>query len=97
MTEWKRTHYCGELRPEDAGAAVCLNGWVHRWRDHGGVLFVDLRDATGLVQVVFNPENNQSLFEQAEALRNEYVIAVRGQLAKRPEETSTQPAHRRGG
>lgn len=87
MTEWKRTHYCGELRPEDAGAAVCLNGWVHRWRDHGGVLFVDLRDATGLVQVVFNPENNQSLFEQAEALRNEYVIAVRGQLAKRPEET----------
>ncbi len=87
MTEWKRTYYCGELRPEDTGATVCLNGWVHRWRNHGGVLFVDLRDATGLVQVVFNPENDQDLFAEAEALRNEYVVAVRGRLAKRPEET----------
>lgn len=87
MTEWKRTYYCGELRPKDVGATVCLNGWVHRWRNHGGLLFVDLRDSTGLAQVVFNPENDEDLFQKAESLRNEYVVAVRGCLEKRPEET----------
>src|SRR5690554_605796 len=82
-----RTNYCGELRPEDAGTTVCLNGWVHRWRNHGGLLFVDLRDCSGLVQVVFNPESGKDLFAQAESLRNEYVVMVRGQVEKRPAET----------
>ncbi len=87
MAEWIRTNYCGELRPEDAGTTVCLNGWVHRRRDHGGLLFVDLRDSSGIVQVVFNPEAGEELFAQAEALRNEYVVMVRGRVAKRPPET----------
>ena len=87
MSECKRTSYCGVLRSEDVGTTVCLNGWVHRWRNHGGLLFVDLRDCSGLVQVVFNPESGKELFAQAESLRNEYVVMVRGQVEKRPAET----------
>jgi len=87
LSECKRTSYCGVLRSEDVGTTVCLNGWVHRWRNHGGLLFVDLRDCSGLVQVVFNPESGKELFAQAESLRNEYVVMVRGQVEKRPAET----------
>ena len=74
---------CGELRAADAGTEVALNGWVQRRRDHGGLLFIDLRDRTGLVQVVFNSEGDRELFAAAETLRSEYVVAVRGELRRR--------------
>lgn len=74
---------CGELRAGDAGKELALRGWVQRRRDHGGLLFVDLRDRTGLVQLVFNSEGDRELFALAESLRSEYVIAVRGKVLRR--------------
>ena len=76
---------CGALRAGDAGASAELNGWVNRRRDHGGLIFVDLRDATGITQIVFNPEHPS--FAQAEHLRNEDVLRVRGNVRRRPEGT----------
>jgi aspartyl-tRNA synthetase len=81
----KRTHYCGALRATDAGKTVILMGWVQRRRDHGGVIFVDLRDREGLVQVVFNPELNPAVHQEAHRIRSEYVLAVQGNVRKRPE------------
>ena len=86
MLAWTRTHYCGELKRTEAGKTVCLNGWVNRYRNLGGVLFVDLRDRKGIVQVVFHPEHNPTLFQQAEAIRNEFVIMVKGRVEQRPKE-----------
>jgi aspartyl-tRNA synthetase len=83
----KRTHYCGRLGKDDVGARVVLNGWVHRRRDHGGVVFIDLRDVTGLVQVVFNPEISQEAHALAGDLRSEYVISCAGEVRLRPEES----------
>lgn len=80
---WPRTDGCGDLRLEDAGRAVVLNGWVHRRRDHGGLIFVDLRDRSGLVQVVFNEEVNADAYAVADTLRNEYVLTLRGVVRKR--------------
>lgn len=80
----KRTHYCGELGPPLVGREVALAGWVHRRRDHGGLLFVDLRDRSGLVQVVFNPEHGPETFQRAGTLRSEYVIWLRGKVVMRP-------------
>ena len=80
-----RTHACGLIGLNEVGQTVTLNGWVNRYRNLGGLLFVDLRDRTGLVQVVFNPEEQPELFKTAETLRNEYVIMVKGQVQKRPE------------
>ncbi len=85
MRGLKRTHTCGELRGPDAGAEVTLMGWVHRRRDHGGVIFIDLRDRYGVTQVVFKPERVE-LMEKARGLKQEYVIAVRGRAEKRPGE-----------
>ncbi len=82
----KRTSYCGELRKNHAGSSQTLCGWVHSRRDHGGVLFCDLRDRTGLVQVVFHPED-KALFEQAGGLGGEYVVQITGQVSERPEGT----------
>ncbi len=82
----KRSHSCGELRARDAGAEVVLMGWVQRRRDHGGLIFVDLRDREGLTQVVFNPEVNPDTHIKAGVLRDEYVIAVRGMVNLRPPE-----------
>lgn len=79
-----RTHTCGQLRPADVGQVVHLMGWVHRRRDHGGLLFFDLRDHAGMTQVVFNPDRNPAAHEQAQQLRNEFVIAVTGTVAARP-------------
>ena len=81
----RRTYYCGTLRPEHVGQEAVLCGWVHRRRDHGGVVFVDLRDRTGLGQVVLNQIRRQKRMQAGE-LRSEYVIAVRGKVEPRGEE-----------
>jgi aspartyl-tRNA synthetase len=92
LGDWRRSHTCGELARAHAGTRATLMGWVHRARDHGGVLFVDLRDRHGLTQVVFRPEvGGAALLERAATLGNEWVIAVRGQVALRPAE-SVNPA-----
>lgn len=81
-----RTKYCGLVRPEDNGKKVVLYGWVHSRRDHGGVIFVDLRDREGVVQVVFQPEN-KDVFAAAEKVRSEYVLKVTGTVRPRPDGT----------
>jgi aspartyl-tRNA synthetase len=81
----RRTHSCCELGAKDIGREVVLMGWVLRRRDHGGVIFVDLRDRDGLTQVVFNPEVDKAVHEKAHAIRNEFVLAVRGKVDPRPE------------
>src|SRR5438477_12488599 len=78
-----RTHYCGLTTEALLGQTVSLCGWVHRRRDHGGVIFVDLRDREGLVQVVCHPEA-VALFADAEKLRNEFVVRVAGTVRARP-------------
>src|ERR1700733_10471438 len=78
-----RTHYCGQVNEKLIGASVAVAGWVHRRRDHGGVIFVDLRDREGLVQIVFHPEQ-QAMFVTAEKLRHEFVVRVRGTVQPRP-------------
>jgi aspartyl-tRNA synthetase len=82
-----RSHRCGELRAEHAGTEVALCGWVARQRDHGGVLFVDLRDREGFVQVVFHPEENPEAHRAAEGLKGESVVRVVGEVRRRPEGT----------
>ncbi len=85
----KRTHTCGELTENDAGKKVMLCGWVHTRRDHGGVIFIDVRDRYGITQVVFKPDQ-KDLFEKADALRREYVIAATGSVTKRPQGTTNK-------
>ena len=87
LGDWKRSCYCGEPRAESVGAEMTLAGWVHSRRDHGGVIFVDLRDRSGLCQIVFNPEIDALGHERAGQIRSEDVIAVRGVLSKRSPET----------
>ncbi len=82
----KRTDYCGQVSREQLGKIVTVCGWVHRRRDHGGVIFIDLRDREGLVQIVCDPDRAAS-FSAAEKLRNEFVVAVRGLVRPRPEGT----------
>jgi aspartyl-tRNA synthetase len=78
-----RTHYCGQINEQLLGQEVTVAGWVHRRRDHGGVIFVDLRDREGLVQIVLHPEQRE-LFATAEKLRNEFVVRARGPVQERP-------------
>lgn len=87
LGDWKRSCYCGEPRAQAVGKEITLTGWVHSRRDHGGVIFVDLRDRSGICQVVFRPEVASAAHEKARQLRSEDVIAVRGVLAKRSPET----------
>lgn len=82
-----RTHYCGAVREADLNQVVTLNGWVDRRRDHGGVIFVDLRDRTGIVQIVSDPERTPATYPLADSLRNEYVVQVKGRVTERPEES----------
>lgn len=81
-----RSHYCGDVTADLLGQEIKLAGWVHRRRDHGGVVFIDLRDREGVVQVVINPEQKEA-FANAEAVRNEFVVQVRGTVRRRPEGT----------
>ena len=90
LPEHKRTVYCGQVRPEHIGKEVVLCGWVHRRRDHGGLVFVDLRDREGIVQVVFTPESFPEAHARADALRVEYVLSVRGTVRRRPEGTENK-------
>ncbi len=82
-----RTHHCGEINSTHLGETVTLCGWVDKRRDHGGLIFIDLRDRLGLTQLVFNPEQNPELHKQAESLRSEYVLQVHGIVEKRPDGT----------
>ena len=91
MLTVRRTHTCGELRLTDEGQRCLLQGWVHRRRDHGGVIFLDLRDRYGLVQVVLNPQHAPTAHEAAHDVRAEYVVEVEGQVVRRPE--GTENAH----
>jgi aspartyl-tRNA synthetase len=83
----KRTDYCGDLKKEDVDREITLLGWVQRRRDLGGLIFVELRDRQGMVQVVFNPEVSPGAHEKAQSLRSEYVVGVEGTVVKRPEGT----------
>ena len=85
LGDWKRTHSCGDLRARDIGRQVTLMGWVAKRRDHGGVIFADLRDRDGLTQVVFRPDLSPEIHRNAEAIRNEFVLAVKGRVESRPE------------
>ena len=88
LGDWKRSCYCGEPRGQLRWSkTLTLVGWVHSRRDHGGVIFVDLRDRSGICQIVFNPEGDAASHEKAKQLRSEDVIAVRGILAKRAPES----------
>lgn len=83
----KRTHTCNELKKADVGKSVTLCGWVNSRRDHGGLIFIDLRDREGLTQIVFDPQTSESIHKIAESLRNEFVICVTGTVNSRPEGT----------
>ena len=83
LGDLRRTHTCGELRAADEGKTVILMGWVHRRRDHGGVIFVDLRDREGITQVVFHEDVDPAVHQRAEQVRPEYVIAIEGQVSPR--------------
>jgi aspartyl-tRNA synthetase len=87
LGDLRRTHMCGALRASDAGKKAVLMGWVNRRRDHGNLLFIDLRDRTGIAQVVFNAERDSAVHEKAGVLRNEYVIAVTGTVKLRDANT----------
>ncbi|CAD0222235.1 aspartyl-tRNA synthetase [Planktothrix agardhii] len=82
-----RTHYCGNLRSTHLGETLTLCGWVDRRRDHGGVIFLDLRDRTGIVQIVSDPERTPDSYKAAEGLRNEYVVKITGRVSQRPPES----------
>src|SRR4051812_30826366 len=82
-----RSHYCGQVSERLVGQDVTVAGWVHRRRDHGGVIFVDLRDREGLLQVVFDPDD-QARLSEAEKLRNEFVVQITGRVRERPAGTA---------
>lgn len=90
----QRTHYCHQLNQNLVNETVQVCGWIHHRRDHGGIIFIDLRDRSGLLQVVFNPEQTD-LFKQAETLRNEYVVQISGKIRLRPK--GTENAHLKSG
>jgi aspartyl-tRNA synthetase len=87
LGDWKRTHRCGELRSADAGSTITLMGWVNRRRDHGDLIFIDLRDRSGITQIVFDKERNPEMHARVEAIRNEYVLAVTGTVKLRSDNT----------
>jgi aspartyl-tRNA synthetase len=92
LGDLKRTHYCGALRGSDAGRDVVLMGWVHRRRDLGNLIFIDLRDRTGLAQIVFNKEQHAAAQAKAEELRAEYVVAIQGKVVQRQKANPDLPS-----
>jgi len=90
LPPWRRSDYCGTLRAADAGRQVALWGWVASRRDHGGLVFIDLRDREGLIQLVFNPAHNPAAHEVAQTMRAEYYIAAKGEIVRRSEGTVNQ-------
>ncbi|KXS56680.1 MAG: aspartate--tRNA ligase [Candidatus Adiutrix intracellularis] len=86
MAGLKRTHYCGEIEESLLGQEVIIMGWVQYRRDHGGLVFIDLRDRTGLIQTVFNPEEDEITHQKSHGVRAEYVLALRGTVRRRPSE-----------
>jgi aspartyl-tRNA synthetase len=82
-----RTYYCGEVRKEQIGETVTLCGWVDHSRDHGGVIFLDLRDKSGIIQIVSDPQRTPDSYKDAETLRNEYVVKITGRVTARPEDS----------
>jgi len=86
MAELSRTHYCGDLTETHVGQEVVLMGWAQRRRDHGGLVFIDLRDRTGVIQTVFNPQEDPETHERSHAVRNEFVLAVKGRVRPRPDD-----------
>ncbi|MDL2259300.1 aspartate--tRNA ligase [Deltaproteobacteria bacterium OttesenSCG-928-K17] len=86
MTGLKRTHYCAEVDENFLGQEVVIMGWVQHRRDHGGLVFIDLRDRTGLVQAVFNPQEDEITHQKSHDVRSEYVLALRGTVRRRPED-----------
>jgi aspartyl-tRNA synthetase len=87
LGDWKRTDFCGSLSAKDLDRKVILMGWVQSKRDHGGLIFVDLRDREGIVQIVFNPQLSKESHEMAALLKDEWVIAIKGTVTRRPSET----------
>lgn len=86
LGQWRRSHTCGDLNQNHEGQNVCLMGWVQYRRDHGGLIFIDLRDRYGLTQVVFSPDLAPQAHERAHVLRTEYVLAITGVVRKRPDD-----------
>jgi len=84
---WERTCYCGEVDSKQIGKEVVLMGWVRRTRDHGGVIFIDLWDRTGIVQIVFSPQTSAEIHDKGQSLRSEFVIAIKGKVRERPKGT----------
>ena len=91
MSVYKRSHMCGELRKENIGENVVLNGWVQKRRNLGGLIFCDLRDKTGITQVVFNDKIPQELFDRADTLRSEYVVGIKGKVMERESKNPELP------
>lgn len=91
MTGLKRTHYCGELRIENKGEEVVVAGWVQRQRDLGGLIFIDLRDRTGIVQLSFDDNTDKAVFEKAASVRSEYVVAAKGKVNERSSKNTEIP------
>ncbi len=87
LGSWKRSDYCGQLTAKDIGREVILMGWALRRRDHGGLIFIDLRDREGIAQIVFDPEVNDVAHQVAEGVRSEFVLAIKGKVIPRPEGT----------
>lgn len=87
LGNWKRTHYCGDLTSDNIGKEVCLMGWVQRRRDHGGLIFIDLRDREGITQLALDPDRDPEAHAKADRVRNEFVVAVKGIISARPEGT----------
>src|ERR1044072_4972218 len=85
MEKLKRTHTCGELTAKNQGQQVSLMGWVDNWRDHGQLIFIDLRDRDGMPEVVFRGDNNPNVHKAAKGLRSEFVIAIHGTVGTRGE------------
>ena len=91
MSVYKRTHMCGELRKENIGESVVLNGWIQKRRNLGGLIFCDVRDKTGITQVVFNDQIPQELFDRADRLRSEYVVGIKGKVMERESKNADLP------